>query len=76
VPGSRMFTYRPLVTAEESCTARLHALLYDWYDSSPLQLIKHLIRIGDLSPEECAELRPLLDQQDGGAHHLSVEKGL
>jgi BlaI family penicillinase repressor len=60
VPGSRMFAYRPLVTPQEARTERLHELLYHWYESSPLLLIKHLIHIGELTDEERAELRLLL----------------
>jgi predicted transcriptional regulator len=61
VPGARMFQYRPLILAHEACTDRLQDLLCRWYDSSPVQLIKHVLLIADLSAEERDEIRQLLD---------------
>ncbi len=61
VPGSRMFHYRPLVSAHEACTERLRELLNEWYGESAMQLIRHILLISDLTHEDCDELRQLLD---------------
>jgi predicted transcriptional regulator len=72
VPGTRMFEYRSVVSAQDTCTERLHELLYHWYASSPMRLIVELIRIGDLSAEERAELRRMLDDLDADDENTAL----
>jgi len=61
VPGTRMFHYRPLISADEACTERLRVLLSQWYENSPVQLIRHILQASNLTPEDREELRELVN---------------
>ncbi len=60
----RTFIYRPLLQPSEVTSTPLHELLVRVYQGSVYNLMSHLLKQEDLSPEELARLRRLLDEEE------------
>ncbi len=55
--GTRMFRYRPLVTAEETRAEILRDLIERLFDGSPARLVSHLLAMDGLNRAELREIR-------------------
>src|SRR5262245_11419586 len=54
--GTRMFRYRPTVSARDTRLSILHDILKRLFDGSPVLLVSQLLETTKLSPEELAEI--------------------
>jgi predicted transcriptional regulator len=59
--------YRPLVTKQEYESRSVHHLVARVFDGEPRALVTRLLEVEDLSAEDLAGLRELLDRKLGGA---------
>lgn len=64
VPGSRMYRYRPLVSAHDTRSDILQEVLERLFAGSPTLLITHLLQTEAFGPEELREIRHVVDTQE------------
>ena len=65
-PGSRQYVYSPATPAQKARKTALRQVMDTFFDRSPFRLAANLLDPASqkLSPEEVAQLRALLDQQE------------
>lgn len=65
--AGKAYRYRPLVSEEACARLRRRTLLRRVYDGALTPMLAAFIEDEDLTPEEIAELRRLLDRKESGA---------
>lgn len=65
--AGKAYRYRPLVSEEACARVRRRTLLKRVYDGAITPMLAAFIEDEDLTPEEIAELRWLLDRKEKGA---------
>ena len=65
--AGKAYRYRPLVSEEACARARRRTLLRRVYDGALTPMLAAFIEDEDLTLEDIAELRRLLDRKEGGA---------
>jgi BlaI family penicillinase repressor len=63
----KAYRYQPLVSEEACARVRRRTLLQRVYDGAITPMLAAFIEDEDLSPEDIAELRRLLDRKESGA---------
>ena len=66
-PSDKAYLYRPLVTEETCARVRRRTLVKRVYDGAITPMLAAFIEDENLTPEEIAELRRLLDRKESGA---------
>lgn len=64
VEGTRMYRYRPLISAHDARSDILQDILNRLFAGSPAMLIKHLLLTEGYSLDELRDIRQVLDAQE------------
>lgn len=64
VEGTRMYRYRPLISAHDARSDILQDILNRLFAGSPTMLIKHLLLTEGYSLDELRDIRQVLDAQE------------
>jgi len=65
--AGKAYRYRPLVSADACARSRRRTLLRRVYDGAVTPMLAAFIEDEDLTPQDIAELRRLLDRKERGA---------
>ncbi len=64
-PDERIFTFRPIFQQTDVTTSATHDLLTRVFHGSVVGLVSHLLQHENISPDEMARLRQLIDLDAG-----------